>query len=313
MAIADRSNLEAARTSFETLTDTVFKERPDGEWSMLTKVVPNEGGARTHEVVQHGALPIDEEWTAAKTFDGFRTYKKSVWLKKRHASMKLDRMDVEYDKSGVVGEAIKNFFGQTKYFYDRLIFDSLLANPTGIDGVSLLNDSHPHGPSSGTWDNKVADALSFASMNSGIQAMRTLRDEKGEYLNVEPQILLVGPDLERTALEITGADSRPIGIDTTGSIVTSGATLSESITNVYKGRLTVVVSKRFAASNSTDWLLVDPKFPPMGLFEGRRPTPVIQDRAEDEARYVLDEYRYSVEFDVSAFGLNPWGLYGKLS
>lgn len=314
--IVDRAKLEAARTTFETVTEQVFSQRADGPWSSFTKVF-SAGSDRSLTLNMAGATPVFEEWTASKSFSGFRAYKKTVNLSKYHASMKMDRMDVEYDGTGIVGERIRNFVADSAYIWDRLVTDDaeggLLSNPTGIDGVSLLNDSHPHG-NGGTWDNKVTTALGYASLNTGLQFGRTLKDEKGEFLGIDYNTLMVGPDLERLALEITGADTRPIGISTAGEIVASGATLSESIMNVYRGRVNVIVNKRFDdGSHDTDWLLLDSRYPAMGLLRGSGPRPVMQDRPEDDMRFHHDQVAFSLEFDAKPFGYLPYGVYGKLS
>jgi len=215
------------------------------------------------------------------------------------------------------------------YAPDRLVFTSLLSNPTCIDGGSLLSTTHSFGNAGGTWSNKVTTALSFSTVNTGIAAMKSLLDEQGEYFDLVPKILLVGTANERTALEIAGigADTRPVGIKTDGTLdATSNIQSGTSIGNVYKGRLTVIVSPRFEdGTNTASWFLIDPRYPAMGWLNGggtpndgemsgKGPsvTTTIIDQPNQDIPANEDNFAYGVQFDGRAFGLAPYGIYGRV-
>lgn len=308
MAIAGQSNVQSARTTFETLVDGALQQqREQGIWQALSRRYTG-GDSIAYEVNMPGATPNYEQWVGEKPFGGFRKLTKTINFAKYHKSLELSRESVVYDKTGSTAAAMSYFVSDAGYIWDKLVIEKLAANPTGLDGVSLLNDSHPFAVNGGTWDNKVTTALGFDTVNTGRAFMRSLKDEFGEPLNIEPRILLVHPDQERTALEIAQADARPISVGTAGAINTVGIGAT-GITNVYRGTLDVVVSARWTAG---DWLLIDPRFPPIGLVVWRDPETVIADEMEGETRMRRDLFLYSIEADAAADGLQPYGVYGKI-
>lgn len=309
MAVAGEANVRNARTTFETLVDGALQQqREQGIWQAFARRY-NGGDSIAYQINMPGATPNYEEWVGEKPFGGFRKLSKTIGFKKYHKSLDLPRESVVYDKTGTTAAAMREFVSNVAYVWDKLVFDSLKANPVGIDGVSLLNDTHPFGASGGTWDNKVTTALSFDAINTGRAFMRSLTDEFGEPLGIEPRVLLVHPDQERTALEIAQADARPVSVGTAGAI-NSGGIGATGLTNVYRGTIDVVVSARWT---SGDWLLVDPRYSPIGLVVWRDPETVIADDMEGETRMKRDLFLYSVEADAAASGLQPYGVYGKIT
>lgn len=323
------ANIEAARTTFETVSQSVFAQRPPGVWSMFTARFNSQDGIGL-EIDEGTALPVIQEWTGMRVWSGWRVQKKYVRLKTYQAGFKLPRKDVQYDKTGIFGRKIAQFLGDTPYMPDKLVLESLLSNPTGIDGVSLLNDTHPFAVSGGTWDNKVTSALSFAAVNTGVAAMQSLRDEQGEYLGLDPDLLIVGTANRRTALEIADADSRPIPIDTAGAFdATSKVNAAGALPNIYKGKFTVIVSPRFEdGTNTASWFLADSRFPFMGWLQGGGAggggeatgapqggppvTTTIIDQPNNDIPANEDNFAYGVHFDGRAFGFAPYGIYGRV-
>ena len=73
----------------------------------------------------------------------------------------------------------------------------------GFDAVGLVSNSHPYSPSNATvQDNYLGLALSYDNLVTARQTMRAFTDDKGELVPINPQLLLVPPELENTANEI---------------------------------------------------------------------------------------------------------------
>ena len=85
------------------------------------------------------------------------------------------------------------------------------ATAKAIDGVSILNDTHPYGPGGATWDNKVTTAFSPAALNAGVVAMTSLKTEAGMPYGMRPDTLMVEPTNERDAKDAIGV-MRPIPV-----------------------------------------------------------------------------------------------------
>lgn len=311
MATAGLANIKNARTVYETIVDSAL-DRARASSVGLRLARRRDGIQGTSiEFALTGATPSIQRWKGNKKWRNFRHLAKTVRFDKHDASFKLFREQVVHDPAGTTAQAIKRHASQVEYIWDQIVIrDGLASNPDGIDGVALIHDTHPFAEDNGTWDNKTTDALSFKSFNTGRAAMRNLSDEFGIPFDLAPDTLIVNPAEERTALEIAQADDRPVAVGTNSAMdgVVGGAT---RITNVFKGKVSDVVVTQYVAAG--DWLMWDSRFPPMALGVWRDPETVVVDSMESKDRMETDEFLYSLEVDANADGLEPFGLYGKIT
>lgn len=94
---------------------------------------------------------------------------------------------------------------------DKLVFLALNAGDGTTygkcyDGLSLFNDSHydPGAEYTTTQDNKYALTLSLDNFETVKVAAARFKDGRGEYVGYDHDLLIVPPDLERIAAQITG-------------------------------------------------------------------------------------------------------------
>lgn len=307
MAILNSDAVADARTTYEALFNSALQNaQTNSAWQRIARRCTGTGIA--HQTIIPGATPTWEEWVGEKPFGGFRKYARTTPLKTYHKSIELKRSDVMYDTDGSTGAALQAFVGANlDGIFDKLVFDKLSANPTGVDGVALLHDSHPFG-SSTTWDNKSADALTFDSFNVEVERMIGLLNEHGEPLNLNPSVLVVAADIRREAKEIVGAEDRPVSVATSGAM--GGVVGATGITNIYKAdNWELIVSPRLTTGQ---WAIVDPNFPPLKLVVWRSPEPIIVDDMTADRRVHQDVFLYGAEADMAADGEQPWGIAGKL-
>lgn len=307
MSIANK--VQSARTLFETLMDGALERLNSGglESVFAREYAGQDGQAIT--ITMGGANPAFEAWEDEAHFGSLREHSVSMPFARQKAGLSLSRAEVVYDQTGTVEQKLSSFTANVGYLFEKLVIAKLASNPTGIDGVSLLNDSHPFAQSGGTWDNSVSTALSFDAVKVGKAAMASLKDEYGEPLDLSPNVLLVHPDEERTAREIAQADDRPISVGTAGAINTVGIGAT-GVTNVYRGAMDVIVSPRWT---SGDWLLCDTRYAPIALGVWRRPEAIVSDDMSSELRQRQDKFLYAIESDVNTCGLQPYGVYGKIA
>lgn len=127
---------------------------------------------------------------------------------KRGYLFKLTWEDMLADRIGVI-RAIPRQLGRTAArTIQQIVWDQIETNPTlDADSVALINATH---------NNLVATnpALSFADV---VTAIRQLRDQteqdSGEKLGLDPAFLLVSPQREATAVEITGSNVKVTGAE----------------------------------------------------------------------------------------------------
>lgn len=308
MAILNESAIADARTTFETLANTALTSNASTIWQAFARRVdPN--GSMAHEIDFPGATPAWKEFLGERVFDSVRMYARRTVLKTYDKYLPLKRTQVTNDPTGSVAQAMSAHTADLDQFFDKFAIEALADNPTGADNVALISDSHPFASGGGTWDNKTTDALSFASFNTERARMRALKKENGEPMGLEPRVLLVHPDEEELALQIAQSDQKPVAVGTAGAI-NSGGVGGSAIANVFRGSIDVVVSARWT---SGDWLIMDPRFPPLIVPVWRDPEVVIVDDMTAHQRVKNDIFLYGVEADANFDGLQPWGIAGKIS
>jgi hypothetical protein len=119
------------------------------------------------------------------------------------------------------------------------------ATTNGADGVALLSAAHPHSPANtnNTQANEGTLALTIDNLDTTRQAMRNFTDDKDQLLGVNPDMLLVPPELERTATQLVSERA----------IYEPGS--AQYDINMFSGRFRPVVWDRLTDSNA--WFLVD--------------------------------------------------------
>ena len=118
------------------------------------------------------------------------------------------------------------------------------ASTNGADGVALLSTAHPYSPANTgtTQANEGTLALTIDNLDTTRQAMRNFTDDQGLILGVNPDMLLVPPELERTATQIVSERA----------IYEPGS--AQYDVNMFSGRFRPVVWDRLTDSNA--WFLI---------------------------------------------------------
>ena len=119
------------------------------------------------------------------------------------------------------------------------------ASTNGGDGVALLSTAHPHSPAdtNNTQANEGTLALTIDNLDTTRQAMRNFTDDAGQLLGINPDMLLVPPELERTATQLVSERA----------IYEPGS--AQYDVNMFSGRFRPVVWNRLTDANA--WFLID--------------------------------------------------------
>lgn len=315
-ALTGALNQINANTEFTSFANDIFNRRPDSAWTAFTKVITISG--QSLELDALGPSPAVRKMTGSRRFSSLRAYAKNTPSIDYSAdALELGRLLVENDKSGVVSMRLADYLASTADFFEKPVVDLLLSNPVGIDGVSLLNDSHPYGPAGATWDNKTTDALSQSSLEAGLVAMRSLRFENSEPAGFRGSALVVGPALEREAIDLTGSN-RIVAVDNAGAPdATAAVVAATTLVNYIGGRVSVIVVDRMAnGTNDNDWFLMDltkPNIRPIVVGEAIAPRGVVVDQPSSEPMLQRNSYAYYVDANAALSGYAPQTIYGKNS
>ena len=119
------------------------------------------------------------------------------------------------------------------------------ASTNGADSVALCSTAHPYSPANSgtTQSNEGTYSLTIDNLDTVRQAMRNFTDDKGQLLGVNPDMLLVPPELERTATQLVS--ERAIYEPNS----------AEYDVNMFSGRFRPVVWDRLTDANA--WFLID--------------------------------------------------------
>lgn len=105
------------------------------------------------------------------------------------------------DLSGLtrVPQALGNAAAQTE---SNVVWDLLLGNPNFTDGTALFDSAHGNVAASG-------GAINTTTLSAARAAMRKQKSIGGNFLNLAPEYLVVGPDKELEAFQFTSSNYVP--------------------------------------------------------------------------------------------------------
>lgn len=295
--IVNQLGLDTLTQGFVLASEETFAAQDAAAWQSLCSV--SSTTAKRNEVVIMEASPPVRKWEGDKQFDEINFVDLAGYVSAYHKSYQISRLDL--DNQGIVKARIDAMLADALGFYDKVVFDAILANPTCYDGTALFGASHPRVRGS-TAANRTASALSFSTFDAGVTAINSLADNNSEPLNLNPDTLIVGPSNMRLGMEITGSTTRIAALNASGAEATSSVVAAASFGNVYGGgAFKLIVSKRLTGSFAAGAFLVDSSksVKAMHLFEKRKPEIVIEgENMSDHVRFSKDMIRYSLEADL---------------
>lgn len=154
----------------------------------------------------------------------------------RQTAMKKDKWVADFLQQGVLTA------GNAKYF-DGSFPNETDPNPKFIyDGLPLFDTAHPLAIGSSTYSNHDASlSLDHTNLQTVKRRMRSTNnvDERGQKILLNPDTLVIGPDLEDTAFRLVSSDRL------------SGSANNDA--NIHRGRFDVVVWD-FLTTSGAWWL-----------------------------------------------------------
>ena len=126
--------------------------------------------------------------------------------------------------------------------------------------------------------------------------MMKYRDDRGKMLGVIPDLLVVPPDLQWTAMELLESTYWP----------GEGSVTAKTTSNVLKGKLDLLVSPYLTDVN--DWFVLSTKgvVKPI-ILQSRTPIEFAALEADSESGFMRDEYIYGVRARYNA-GYGLWQM-----
>lgn len=158
----------------------------------------------------------------------------------------IEKRLVLNDQYGKIGDLVRRagISAEQKMEIDAAsLFNKAFTGATWGDGKELCATDHPKSPnkSAGTYSNEGTTALSKAAVSATRILMQRFADDKGNEIGLSPNVLLVPPELEDTALEIAGSQLDPSS--------------ANNAINPNAGRFVVIPWQRLTDTNA--WFMID--------------------------------------------------------
>lgn len=173
------------------------------------------------------------------------SYTHKEWVK----GIKVERKLVDDDLYSVINkrpQTLALVARRTKEKHAASVFNNAFNTSvfSGGDALALCASAHTRVGTVTTQSNVGTSALSATSLSAARLAMRSFLDDTDNLLNVMADVLLVPPELEQTAWEITQSDKK-VGT-------------ADNDANFLRGRYRVLVWDYLSDTNN--WFLIDSRY-----------------------------------------------------
>jgi phage major head subunit gpT-like protein len=269
-------------------------------WKVIADEIPTTLPTQNYAWLGRGAVMTafkDEVFEQSMTE---KTYTLSDTIYK--GNLTVWRRTLEDDQYGLIIKDARNMANEPVRHWNQLAFTGLSNgfSALGYDGLSFFNANHNEGLS-GTQSNTTTASLNDAGLQAAQAKMRAYVDDKGKPLEIEPNVLVVGPALARIAHDLTGSKVvvMRVGDGTAGS----GATASTPYDNYFEGAFEVVVSP-YLINGTIDgvtytaaynWFLLDTNRSAKPIFiQNRQDVPITLETDMDQPSAKIKE-RYNID------------------
>jgi phage major head subunit gpT-like protein len=284
---------------------TTFKEQ-ESDYEKICTIVPSDKD--TEHYAWLGALPSVREFIDERQVGEFSEYEYQIKNKTWESTIAVDRAAIEDDQYGQVGVRVKALAMEARAHLDQLAF-GLLANgftANCYDGTPFFG-THPLGKNSPvagqTQSNTVTDGLAGTSLTNAITAMRRTLNDQGRPMGIQPDTLVVPPDLEWEAWSLLNSIYH---VDPVISPQTQNLA-----SNPLRGMLRIV-STPYLTSPS-QWFVLDSKRAVRAIvLQMRREFEFTALESNSEEGFMRDQYLYGVRGRYNV-GFGDWrSAYGSL-
>ena len=293
--IINKVNLAAVFLSLKTIFNKAFDQAPS-TWQKIAMKVPAPSGEADYAWLSN--FPKMRRWIGDKVIKALKAFKYTIKAEDWETTIAVKRKHIERDQVGIYQPQVTSAGVSAKEFPDELVYEVVNGAFTNkcFDGQYFIDTDHPVGnddvvsvSNKGTAPlSNATKALADASFGAARLAMRNFKDDEGRSLNIRPNILLVPPALEVTAIALMTHDK-----------------LADDTPNPYKGMAEVVCDGRL--SSDTAWFLLDVTRPvkPFIYQETKAPHFVSQTNPEADDVFMRGEYKFGAEAEASA-GYGFW-------
>lgn len=276
--IINAQNIRSMEVGFQTLFNRGH-ESGSPEYGLIATEVPSNTSEENYGWI--GQIPQMHEWVGERVLQNLSGYTYTIRNKSFENTVSIDRDEIEDDRFNVYAPVVQGMGASAAVAPDKTVFE-LFHNgfkEKGFDGVSFFNASHPVGDDKKSkYSNLGTKKLSQESFLAARQGIMSLVGDKGQTLDLVPDLLVVPPALESAAKLILEADT------------------INGTTNVTKGMAKLKVSTKLAAHPDEWFLLCTSEFlKPFILQMRRKPKFTGMTRDTDYNVFFKKKYIYGTD------------------
>ena len=276
--------------------DVVFQNeysRPiDNTWTQLCTTINSTKAIEKYGFL--GANPSMREFKDERQPTGFQEHAFSIANKKYESTISIAVDALDDDQYGQIALQVQKLGEVTRQFKEECAYTVLAEGDQSTygpcyDGQNFFSDSHSEGTYYTTnQGNYGSSTLTQTSLSATRAIMMRFRDDRGKELKIVPDTLIVPPELEDTAIQLTKSAT----VDASGNV------------NVNQGRYKVLVTPFITDSDS--WILAKTNgvMKPL-IYQNRMDAKFQALEGNSEAGFMRDEYLYGVKTRF-AFGYGDW-------
>ena len=278
--IIDGKTLTDMSKGFNKIFETTFKElKPQTIYTELATVV-NAPNSTTVEYGWLSDVPSMREWIGDREIKNLKAYGYTISKKDFEATVSVSRDDILFDRLGIVKPRIQDLAYAGRFHYDKLIIDLIKNNGVCYDGKNFFDEhiiEDPDGNQVSKFTNISTNSLSEDNLYEAMKTMRNITNTNGDPINVNPNIILVASNLEKTADKLIKAQYNSYGAD-----------------NGLHNKFKVQVVPQLDDNN---WVLMDTNKPlkPFILQITKPITFVSMANPQDESVFMKKEFRYGID------------------
>jgi phage major head subunit gpT-like protein len=286
--IITQSALQSLRTGFHSNFKSGYTAAPTF-YNKFTTTVPSSTLIETYGwMTQLASL---REWIGPRLVSNLNEASYTLTNKKFELTYGVGRDEIEDETLGIYSTLFQDMGDSAKRWPDQIVKTALQAgtSATTFDGVAFFAATHPLNPAGNQSNNFTGTALSAANYATTRAAMAAYTGADGEVMGVQPNLLIVPPQLEATARTILNAE-----------LIGGGDT------NVWRNSAELLVIPQLANA-ATTWYLADVSRPIKPLIFQQRKAPEFASRTDIDSDNVFHQDKF--EFGVNSRGAAGYSLW----
>jgi phage major head subunit gpT-like protein len=268
-------------------------QRPlDNSWLQLCTEMNSTKAAEKYGFL--GANPSMREFKDERQPSGFQEQAFTIANKKYESTISINVDALEDDQFGQIALQVRRLAEVTRMYKEEVAFTVLgegdqTTYGTCYDGKAFFANDHAEGTYYTTGqDNLGGSALTQTSLSATRAIMMGFKDDRGNKLKIVPDTLIVPPELEDLALQLTQSAT----VDSSGNI------------NVNRGRYKVIVTPFITDTDSCILARTNGVMKPL-IYQNRQEAVFQALEGNSEKGFMRDEYLYGVKCRF-AIGYGDW-------